>query len=76
MEKLIKLMAELLRIPEDEITDDLSITNTDTWDSLKHIELIVSIEETFEIKLTTDEIIAMVNTRKIKNVLRRKGVKI
>lgn len=74
VEKLINLIAELLRVPPQEITDDLSITNTSTWDSLKHMELIVAIEETFSIKLTTDEIVSMVNIGAIKQVLKRKGV--
>ncbi len=76
MEILIKLMAELLRLPKEEITNDLSITNTEAWDSLKHMELVVSIEESFGIELTTDEIVAMVNMSEIIRVLKNKGVKI
>ena len=76
MEKLVKLMAGLLRIPEKEVTDELSIINTDTWDSLKHMELVVTIEETFGIKLTANEIVSMVNVNKIKRILKDKGVNI
>jgi len=76
MERLTKLIAEILRISEKEITDDLSINNTDTWDSLKHMELIVVIEETFKIKLTTEEIVIMVNMKAIKQILKNKGVNI
>jgi len=76
MERLKKLIAEVLRVKEKEVTDDLSITNTEIWDSLKHMELIVTIEEAFAIKLTTDEIVAMVNIGEIKRVLKDKGVNI
>jgi acyl carrier protein len=74
MKKLMKLMADVLRIQEDKITDELSINNTDTWDSLKHMELIVGIEQTFDIRLTADEIVSMVNISEIKSILKNKGV--
>lgn len=74
MKKLTRLVSEVLRIPEESISDSLSITNTENWDSLKHMELIVSIEETFHINLTTDEIVSMINMSKIKAVLISKKV--
>lgn len=76
VKKLKKLIAEVLRVKEKEINDDLSITKTEVWDSLKHMELIVVIEENFAIQLTADEIIAMVNMKEIKRVLKKKGVNI
>ena len=74
MEKLIKLMSDVLRLSEDEITDNLSIRNSDNWDSLKHMELVVSIEQVFGISLSMDDIVSMVNVKEIKNVLKRNGV--
>ena len=74
MGKLTELMADVLRMREDEITDDLSIDDTENWDSLRHMELIVTIEETFGIKLTADEIVAMVNIEAIQRILNGKGV--
>jgi len=74
MNTLKTVMSEVLRMREDEITDTLSITDTENWDSLKHMELIVEIEQTFNIELTTDEIVAMVNMGEIRRVLKDKGV--
>ncbi len=72
MEKLTKLMADVLRLQEDEITDDLSIKDSENWDSLKHMELVASIEQVFGVSLTFDDIISMVNVKAIKNVLKSK----
>jgi len=71
--KLNQLLAELLRLSANEITDTLSMKDTDAWDSLKHMELIVSIEETFDIQLTADEIVTMLDVKEIKNILTKKG---
>ena len=72
--KINRLVSELLLIPAATITDDLAMKDLDVWDSLKHMELIVSLEETFSIQLSFDEIVAMQNVREIKRVLRERGV--
>ena len=74
MEQLKKIMADVLRMREEEVTDNLSIKDTDKWDSLKHMELVVTIEQTFDIRLTANEIVSMVNMSEIKRVLKDKGV--
>ena len=64
-----KLLTELFRIQSGEITDNLSMKDIDVWDSLKHMELIVSIEQEFKIELTFDEIVAMQNVGEIKRIV-------
>ena len=72
-DKVEALLAEVLQIPVAEITDDLAMKDVEAWDSLKHMELVVSLEETFGVELTFDEIVAMQSVREIKHVLREKG---
>ena len=67
--KLESLLAEILQIPVTRITDNLAMRDVETWDSLKHMELIMLLEETFGIELTFDEIVAMQSVREIKRVL-------
>lgn len=74
MQELVKLISEILRIKETDVTDELSVKTAEEWDSLKHMELIVGIEETFKIKLTTNDIVAMVSVKEINRVLKEKGV--
>ena len=72
-EKVEGLLAEVLQVPAAEITDDLSMKDVEAWDSLKHMELIVSLEQTFGLQLTFDEIVAMQSVGEIKRVMRGKG---
>ena len=72
--KFTKLIADVLRIKEGDVKDSVSIGSIDTWDSLKHMELIVAIEQEYGISLTADEIVSMVNVGAIKGVLKNKGV--
>lgn len=67
-----EVMAEILDIDEDVITDDFGPESTDTWDSLNNLKMITALEETFDIALTMDEINSMVNFEKIKTVISAK----
>jgi len=68
------LLANLLQIPTAGITEDLAMKDVDAWDSLKHMELIVSLEQNFGIELTFEEIVAMQNVCEIKRVLKQRRV--
>ena len=72
--KLENLLSEVLQIPASTITDDLTMKAVDAWDSLKHMELIVALEQSFDIQLSFDEIVAMQSVSEIKRVLRERGV--
>lgn len=74
-QQLTILMSELFRMQESEITDTLTMKDTEIWDSLKHMELIVSIEEEFNVQLTADEIVNMLNVKEIKQILEKRGIK-
>jgi len=72
-ESIKNLLSEVLQMPAASITDDLAMKDLDVWDSLKHMELVVSVEQRFGIELSFDEIVAMQNVREIKRVLRERG---
>lgn len=46
----------------------------ESWDSLKHMELIATLEEQLGIQLSFDEIVKMRSVSDIKRVLNSKGV--
>ena len=72
--KVGNLLSEVLQMPASDITDDLTMKDVDAWDSLKHMELIVALEQGFEVQLSFDEIVAMQSVSAIKRVLRERGV--
>ena len=72
--KLIHLLMDLFNINEEE-AKNASMNSISTWDSLSHIELMMTIEEEFNIpKITPDEIVSMTSTESIKQILKNKGV--
>ena len=73
-EKIESLLAEVLQIPSNTITNDLAMKNVESWDSLKHMELIVSLEESFGIQLSFEDIVAMQTVGEIKRVLSERSM--
>jgi len=73
-QQLKKIMSDILGIREEDITDETAMINTRRWDSLKHIELIIGIEEQFGItpQLSMDEIVQMIVFAGMKRVLMEK----
>jgi acyl carrier protein len=72
--RLSELVADILRLPPDSVTDALTIAETENWDSLAHIELIAALESEFSVELSADDIVEMITYAKIRSVLGRKGV--
>jgi acyl carrier protein len=50
------IMAQVLGIEEEEIKDDSSMSNIEAWDSLRHVNLIIALEQEFGISFPDEEI--------------------
>ena len=74
--KLNQLLIDFFNINKNEVKN-ASMESIRCWDSLSHIELIMTIEEEFNIpKILPDEIVFMVNFENIKKVIKDKGIDI
>ena len=72
MEKVRKIIAETFKIKESEITLQTNMKDIDSWDSLTHMELIVSLEDELGIEFTSDEIMEMTDVEKIEKIVGEK----
>lgn len=66
------LLAENLGMKPGEIGDDVAMKDVGSWDSLKHMELIVAIEQNFDLQLSFEEIVTMTSVGEIRRVVREK----
>ena len=60
-DKIKNIMATVFKTSVQEISDDSTPHSIKSWGSLKHINLIIALEEEFDLKLEEDEIAAMVS---------------
>ncbi|WP_439380772.1 MbtH family NRPS accessory protein [Amycolatopsis lexingtonensis] len=70
---LVRLIAEVLETDPGELGDDAGPGRAAGWTSLKHIQLVTSLEHTFGIKLSAADIRGLTSVAAIRETLRAKG---
>ena len=73
-QRIKNVMSVVFEISVEEIKDDSSPDTIGYWDSLKHMNLVVALEEEFKTEFTEDEIVEMMNYTLIKSILMGKGI--
>lgn len=63
------IMSVVFNVPIDTINDNSSTNTIPSWDSLKHMSLIVSLEEELECEFTDEQIIKMTSFPKIIDIV-------
>ena len=70
------LFANILREPLDSLNDETSPDNTKSWDSLKHLELVLAIESAYSVKFSMPEITTLRSLGAVREALQSKGVSV
>ena len=66
------VISAVFEIPADKIGEESSPDNIESWDSLKHMNIVVALEEEFNIQFTDDEIIELINMKLIMAIITHK----
>jgi acyl carrier protein len=69
---LTEIFNDVFMVDDMKLTPGLSAQDVPGWDSLKQIEIMVSVEERFGVKLNTKEIDALQNVGDLAAVIARK----
>ena len=64
-------MAQIFNIGADTITEDSSPETIERWDSLKHMQLILALEDEFGITFSDDDIPILLSIRTIEDTVQR-----
>jgi acyl carrier protein len=72
--RLEEVVAGTLKRPISEITAETSQKTVSSWDSLRHIELVMAIEEAFNVAFPPAEVATMTSMAAIRRLLEQKGV--
>jgi acyl carrier protein len=67
-----EIISGALKLSIKEITNDVLMKNTDAWDSLSHMSLILELEEAYAIEFSMDEIVSMVSVLSIREIVKKK----
>ena len=69
--KVIEIIANVLRIAVSEINNESGMDTLGKWDSLQHLNIILAIEEAFDVSFTPEEITSVNSVKKIIEAIQR-----
>lgn len=69
--KVLELMAETFNVEMALLNEDTSQKNLPAWDSLRHLNLIVALEDEFNVSLEPEQIAIMISFPAIIEELRK-----
>jgi acyl carrier protein len=65
-DKIRAIMAEVLRLPLEQIGTDAAIGTVPNWDSTAHMRMMIALEDEFGIELDEGRMVAMTSLAKIR----------
>lgn len=74
-EKLKQVLADIFGIDATTVDGTTSVDTVEKWDSLNHLNLVLALEQQFNISLTEEQTVEILNYSLIKVVLEEHGVK-
>ncbi len=72
--RLFETVASVLNIDANSLTNESNGRNTENWDSLRHIELILAVETAFGVTFSMTEMVSMQDLGDMRALLVEKGV--
>ncbi|MGR3177148.1 MAG: acyl carrier protein [Candidatus Anammoxibacter sp.] len=72
LENIIELVADVVGVPVDDINAQSSPDNIKSWDSINHLNLMLALEETFQKKISPEEIEQMTSVKHIYRLIKEK----
>ena len=55
-DRIRAILADVLDLRLDEVTEELTASKANAWDSLAHVRIVVSLEEEFGVDVPMDEV--------------------
>ena len=72
VDRVRRIAADVLEVPQQSIQPDSSPESVETWDSVHHLNLVLALEQEFRVQFEPEEIDEMYNIERIVAVLTSK----
>ena len=73
-ERLKNIIATILEVPVERVTDDASTETLDNWDSVKQMDIMLGTEDEFKVQFKEEEIATLTSYRAIRDALTARGM--
>ncbi len=69
-DKIKEILATILEIDQSDINNNTNPDTVSSWDSLRHMKLVFSIEDEYDVQFSDDQIIQLTDVGKIINCIK------
>ena len=73
-DRIYQIVSDVFGVPTTEIDDSKSPDTIETWDSVSHINLVLSLEAEFGVTLGPEDAMEMLSVRLVRLILADRGV--
>jgi len=70
---IITVFSEVFGVAPEGVGDDAGPATIDGWNSVRHVELVVALEERFDCMFDPEEVPELTSLQRIEEILRRHG---
>jgi len=70
---IITVFSEVFGVAPEGVGDDAGPTTIEGWNSVRHVELVVALEERFGCMFDPEEVPELTSLQRIEEILRRHG---
>jgi acyl carrier protein len=63
--RVVRAVSQIMGVPENQVTDSSSPDSVEPWDSLRHMNLVLALEEEFGVKFSDEQIMTMSSVGRI-----------
>jgi len=67
--KILEVMSFVFEVPVSDLNEESSQDTIESWDSVKHLNLIVALEEEFDIEIPIEEVGNMISFKLIRLIV-------
>ena len=67
-----RILADILNLPYETVTADFSRADSDNWDSLQNLNIVLALEETYGVQFEPEEMEQMASVRVIVTLVEAK----
>lgn len=69
-DKVIEVLSAVMKIDRNEIIEKSSIDTVPNWDSISHMNLVMALEEEFELTFSEEQILEMLSVEIIIEIIK------
>ncbi len=72
LDEVRQIAADIFNVPVEQVVAASSPEDVDNWDSLQHLNLVLALEQSFELEFAPEDIEQMLSVESIVAVVQRK----